>query len=118
MIGVSTHSVEEVVRAEDDGADFAVLGPVYATPSKLAYGKPIGLNPVEQASRRCALPVFAIGGITASRVPEVRRAGAFGVAVVSAILSAARVDLATQQLLAELTATVKKENEVDARNEG
>jgi len=104
MIGVSAHSTEEVMRAESEGADFAVLGPVYETTSKLVYGPPIGLHPIEEASRRCRIPVFAIGGITASRVGEVRRAGACGVAVISSILSAGSVESATHQLLDALTA--------------
>ena len=104
MIGVSAHSTDEVVRAESDGADFAVLGPVYETASKSAFGPPIGLRALEETSRRCRMPVFAIGGITASRVGEVRRAGARGVAVVSAILSAGSVESATRQLLDALTA--------------
>jgi len=99
VIGVSAHSVDEVVRAEADGADFAVLGPVYETRSKQVYGQPIGLRPIEEASRRCRLPVLAIGGITVARSGEVRRAGASGVAVISAILSAADVPAATLQLL-------------------
>ena len=104
MIGVSAHSTDEVVRAESDGADFAVLGPVYETASKSAFGPPIGLRALEETSRRCRMPVFAIGGITASRVGEVRRAGARGVAVVSAILSAGSIESATRQLLDALTA--------------
>jgi thiamine-phosphate pyrophosphorylase len=99
LIGVSAHSVEEVVRAEADGADFAVLGPVYETRSKQAYGPPIGLRPIEEAARCCRLPVLAIGGITAARSGEVRRAGTSGVAVISAILSAADVPAVTAQLL-------------------
>jgi thiamine-phosphate pyrophosphorylase len=99
LIGVSAHSADEVVRAEADGADFAVLGPVYETRSKQAYGPPIGLRPIEEAARCCRLPVLAIGGITAARSGEVRRAGASGVAVISAILSAADVPAVTAQLL-------------------
>ncbi len=100
LIGVSTHSVEEVVKAEGEGADFAVLGPVYETSSKLAYGSPLGLGPIEQAARRCRIPVFAIGGLTASRAREVRLAGAFGVAVISSILGAASVEIAVRELMA------------------
>jgi len=99
LIGVSAHSADDVVRAESDGADFAVLGPIYETPSKREYGSPIGLRALEEAGRRCRLPVFAIGGMTVARVEEVRRAGAYGVAVVSAILSAASVESATRQFL-------------------
>ena len=99
LIGVSAHSADDVARAESDGADFAVLGPIYATPSKRAYGSPIGLRALEEAGRRCRLPVFAIGGITVARVAEVRRAGAHGVAAVSAMLSVASVESATRQFL-------------------
>ncbi|MEW6544017.1 MAG: thiamine phosphate synthase [Nitrospirota bacterium] len=102
LIGVSAHSVDDVLRAECDGADFTVLGPIYETPSKRAYGPPIGLGPIEEAARRCRIPVFAIGGITAARVGEVRRAGAFGVAVISSILSAERVEAAVCGLLEAL----------------
>ena len=102
LIGVSAHSADDVARAESEGADFAVLGPVYATLSKRQYGQPIGLRPIEEAGRRCRIPVFAIGGITVTRVAEVRQAGAYGVAVVSAILSAASVESAARQFLAAL----------------
>ena len=99
LIGVSAHSADDVARAESDGADFAVLGPVHETPSKRGYGAPIGLRALEEATRRCRLPVFAIGGMTVARVEDVRKAGAYGVAVVSAILSAASVESATRQFL-------------------
>ena len=102
LIGVSAHSVDDVARAESEGADFAVLGPVYETPSKREYGPPIGLRALEEAGRRCRLPIFAIGGMTVARVAEVRGAGAYGVAVVSAILSAASVESAARQFLAAL----------------
>jgi len=99
LIGVSTHSVDEVLKAEAEGADFAVLGPIYDTPSKRLYGDPIGLHPLEEASRQSHLPIFAIGGISLSRVQEVRRAGAHGIALISAILLAEDVQAATRFLL-------------------
>lgn len=99
LIGISAHSLEEVERAEADGADFAVLGPVYETVSKQPYGPPIGLAPIGEAARRCRIPVLAIGGLTSARAKEARRAGASGVAVISAILSAGNVKTATHRLL-------------------
>jgi thiamine-phosphate pyrophosphorylase len=99
LIGTSVHNVAEVLKAEADGADFAVLGPVYDTPSKRLYGDPIGLRPLEQASQQSHIPVFAIGGISLSRVQEVRRAGAGGVAIISALLEAADVESTTRLLL-------------------
>ncbi|MGQ0811388.1 MAG: thiamine phosphate synthase [Nitrospiraceae bacterium] len=105
FIGVSAHSAEEVVRAEADGADFVVLGPIYDTPSKRVYGPPLGLACLENICRRSRIPVFAIGGITASRARVVRQAGAFGVAVVSAILAAENIERATTDLIEAVTAT-------------
>jgi thiamine-phosphate pyrophosphorylase len=99
LIGVSAHSVDEVMRAEAEGADFAVLGPAYATSSKQPYGVPLGLAPIGEAARRCRIPIFAIGGITPVRAQEVRHEGAFGVAVISSILSAEHVEAATHQML-------------------
>lgn len=105
VIGVSAHSVEEVVRAEAEGADFAVIGPAYETSSKRPYGPPIGLAPIGEAARRCRIPVLAVGGITPSRAREVRHAGAFGVAVISSILSAEQVKSATHQMLEAVAAS-------------
>lgn len=104
LIGVSAHTVDEVVRAEDEGADFVVLGPIYDTPSKRQFGAPLGLRPLEEAATRCRLPLLAIGGITVPRVHEVRRAGAFGVAVVSSILGSADVEAATRALMDAMNA--------------
>jgi thiamine-phosphate pyrophosphorylase len=106
LIGVSTHSADETARAEADGADFAVLGPIYDTPSKRGYGPPIGIATLEDACRRCRIPVFAIGGITPPRAFEVRRAGAFGVAVISAVLGAEDVGDAVRRLASAVTASV------------
>jgi thiamine-phosphate pyrophosphorylase len=103
LIGVSTHSVEEAIRAEAEGADYVVLGPIYETPSKLAYGAPLGVRALEEACRRVRVPMIGIGGVTAARVEEMRRAGAFGVAVVTAVLGAVDVERATRELLAVLS---------------
>lgn len=102
LIGVSAHSVDGVVRAEAEGADFAVLGPIYETPSKREYGPPLGMHVLERACRQVRIPVFAIGGLNASRVWEVRGAGAFGIAVISYILGASDVAAATRELLSAL----------------
>lgn len=87
LIGVSTHSVKDVQRASEAGANFVTFGPVYDTPSKRAYGPPVGLAALEAVCRRSSLPVFAIGGIDSSRIAPVMAAGAHGVAMISAIIS-------------------------------
>src|SRR5256886_11830297 len=91
LIGVSAHSADEAVRAETDGADFIVLGPIFETPSKRAFGPPIGLGELECARMRCRVPLFGIGGVTAPRVREVGKAGAHGVAVLGSGVGAAHV---------------------------
>ena len=87
LIGVSTHSKEEIEIAAKQGADFVTFGPVYATPSKAKYGKPQGLKKLSEACRNSSIPVFALGGITPERATEVKQVGAKGIALISAIIA-------------------------------
>ena len=103
LLGVSVHTVEEVMEAESQGADYIVLGPIYKTPSKQMFGPPLGIHTLEKACRLVRTPIIGIGGVTAARAHEMRRAGAFGVAVVTAILGAADVESATHELLDAVT---------------
>lgn len=102
LIGVSTHSLAEVYDANRDGADYVVFGPIFDTPSKRPFGSPFGLEKLAEVCRASAVPVFAIGGITAASVADVRRAGAHGVAVIGAILSRDDVVESTHDLLIAL----------------
>ena len=99
LIGVSTHSVEEALEAEKDGADFVTLGPVYETPAKLNYGPPIGIDTLRKVKSRVSLPVYAIGGIKPERVEEVKKAGADGLALISGILAAKNIKETTESFL-------------------
>lgn len=101
-IGVSCHSLEEVQRAEAEGADFAVLGPVYETPSKRRYGAPLGLDYFKRVKKATSLPLFAVGGVSQSRLSEVFAAGADGVAMISTIVSAKEVSKESRALLDEI----------------
>ena len=85
LIGVSVHSVKDAVAREQEGADFVVLGPIYDAPSKRAHGSPLGLSVLQEATRMCRIPIFAIGGIQPSCVEEIQKTGAYGVAVISSI---------------------------------
>ncbi|HSA87055.1 MAG TPA: thiamine phosphate synthase [Nitrospira sp.] len=87
LIGVSTHSVEDVRRADRSGADYVLFGPIFETPSKRSFGPPLGLTLLADACRQSSIPVLAIGGITCQRVRDVRLAGAYGVAVIGALLT-------------------------------
>ena len=99
LIGMSTHSPREVEEAAADGADFAVLGPIYDTPSKRAFGSPIGIEALRRASAADALPLIAIGGIDETSAGECIRSGAAGIAVIRAILGAADPGAAARRLL-------------------
>jgi len=103
LLGVSVHAVEEVLSAQSQGADYIVLGPIYETPSKQMFGPPLGIHTLEKACRLVRIPIIGIGGVTTARAREMRRAGAFGVAVITAVLGAADVESATRELLDAVT---------------
>ena len=76
MLGVSTHSVEDALAAENAGADFIVFGPVFPSPGKTA----VGLEPLRQVAAAVKIPVLAIGGVTWANSTEVLKCGAAGIA--------------------------------------
>ena len=88
LVGISTHDRAQLAEAADSGADYVAVGPVFATSTKERADPVVGLELVRAARERTALPVVAIGGITADRAAEVAAAGADGLAVVSAIAGA------------------------------
>lgn len=113
LIGYSTHQASEAIEAQQTGADFVVLGPIYDTPSKRTMGDPLGLSEIRRAAAQVTIPIFAIGGIRSDRIQPVIRGGAHGVAVISAILQAPNPRGAAETLSQELnekrsTPTVKK----------
>ncbi|MBI2538232.1 MAG: thiamine phosphate synthase [Deltaproteobacteria bacterium] len=100
LIGVSTHSLAEAKAAEAAGADFILFGPVYETPSKAVYGKPQGGGRLKEVVEKVSFPVYAIGGIQAGNIAEVKGSGAAGVALISAVLAAADPLAAAREILA------------------
>ena len=98
LLGVSTHSLDAARQATEEGADFVVFGPVFATPSKLAYGPPQGLPQLAAVVREVPIPVLGIGGITPANLPQVRQTGAHGVAMIRAVLAAPDPRAAAQDL--------------------
>jgi thiamine-phosphate pyrophosphorylase len=103
LLGISVHSVEEAVQGESQGADYIVLGPIYETPTKQMFGPPLGIRTLEKACRLVHIPIVGIGGVTAARAREMRHAGAFGAAVITAILGATDVESAARELLDAVT---------------
>jgi thiamine-phosphate pyrophosphorylase len=102
-IGVSTHSLDGARRAEQEGADFVVFGPVYFTPSKADLGVPQGIKALRFIVENISLAVYAIGGIKADNALEAKSVGSRGVALISAIMSAEDPALAAKQIIALLT---------------
>ena len=101
-IGYSAHSVAEAESAVEGGADVVVLGSVYPTVSH-ADRSPLGLEPVRAAGGRGkGRPIVALGGITAQKVGELLRAGAWGVAIKSGVWDAPDPGTAAREYLAAL----------------
>lgn len=86
LIGVSAHTHEEARAARDGGANFAVYGPVFETPSKMTYGSPVGLENLRAAAVVLkSFPLIALGGITKETAASALSVGASGVAAIRAL---------------------------------
>jgi thiamine-phosphate pyrophosphorylase len=102
IIGASTHSLQEARKAEQNGADFVLFGPVYFTASKAAYGAPQGLAALKTIVDNISLPVYAIGGIKPENIESTKKLGVRGVALISAIVSAESPKEAAAKMLRQL----------------
>lgn len=102
LIGVSTHSLAEALRAQKAGADFVTLGPAYFTPSKAGLGEPLGPSAIAEAQSALTLPVFALGGVDEACLPELRAHGINRVALIRAVIAADDPTGAVLRLLAAL----------------
>ncbi len=88
IIGISAESTEDALKAAQQGADYIGISPVFATPTKTDTALPLGLEGVRKIRELVAIPLVGIGGINQENAASVIAAGADGVAVVSAIVSA------------------------------
>ncbi len=91
IVGKSTHSFEQAVKAEESGADYIGFGPLFATPTKPDYTA-IGLDDIRRVHERARIPIFCIGGIKLENLNSVLSAGASRVVIVSGILLAADIE--------------------------
>ena len=87
VVGKSTHSVDQAIRAFHEGADYIGFGPIFATPTKPDY-PPVGLEEIRKIHDTVNIPIFCIGGIKLDNLPEVIEAGARRVVIVSGLLQA------------------------------
>jgi len=87
IIGVSVTSLEEALKAQEDGADYVGVGSIFSTSTKKDATQSLGLDALYEISKNLDIPVVAIGGINQGNIGDVIRAGADGVAVVSAVVA-------------------------------
>ena len=88
IIGISAESLQDAIEAEQGGADYLGVSPIYATPTKTDTSPPLGLEGLREIRKVVRLPLVGIGGLNRDNAAEVIRNGADGVAVVSAIVAA------------------------------
>lgn len=105
ILGVTAASPEQAREAERDGADYIGCNAVFATPTKVDTGAPLGLKGLRDLAASTSLPVVAIGGIHVGNAAEVLRTGVAGLAVVSAIMGAADPREAARRLAAIVAAS-------------
>ena len=98
LIGVSCHSLETAKTAERGGADYLFFGPVFATPSKAAFGAPQGIKRLTEVCRAVSIPTLAIGGITLENAVDCLSAGASGIAAIRLFQDAPDVAAAVSAL--------------------
>lgn len=98
IIGISVGTVDEAVKAEQDGADYIALSPVFSTASKNNAGPGRGLDVLREIRRNVSIPVIAIGGINSNNVHDVIAAGADGVAVISVVVGSQDITTAARKL--------------------
>jgi len=100
LVGKSTHSLQQAIAAQQEGADYIGFGPIFATASKPGrlLPSPHGIGGLRRAVRRSRIPLVAIGGITIERAPEVAEAGARCVAAIAELCFAPDPELATREM--------------------
>lgn len=98
LIGFSAHSLAEALNAQEQGADYIVLGSLFSTPKTQAGHPVLGVDTLRLACRRLSIPVYAIGGITPDNLLSVRNAGAKGFCALRAIYQGGEVEHNTAKL--------------------
>ncbi len=116
ILGATARAPETALAAVAAGASYVGVGPAYTTSTKDGLPAPIGPAGVVAVAATVDVPVIAIGGVTAARVPELLAAGAYGVAVVGAVSGAADPERATAELLAALDDPRSPGRSPDARS--
>ncbi|NLO90038.1 MAG: thiamine phosphate synthase [Clostridia bacterium] len=99
IIGLSVDNAEEAVAAEKVGADYVGFGPIFKTSTKVDTGPVVGPEGITEVREKVNIPVVAIGGINKNNAPEVLKAGAHSIALVTAITKAEDITKETRELV-------------------
>lgn len=102
IIGISVETAEQAIEAEKEGADYLGVGPIYPTATKLDAGRALGVTRLKEIKEAVNIPVIAIGGIDEDNLEEVLRAGADGIAVISAVVGAPDITQACRKLKSKI----------------
>ena len=103
ILGISAGNMNEAQAAVEAGADYLGVGPIYATRGKADAGQPTGTKLLTEIARRYSTPQVAIGGVTVENTGEIVRAGAVGIAVITAVVNAEDITAAARSLVEALT---------------
>ncbi len=109
VIGVTANSLDEALAASEGPVDYLGVGPVFGTRSKIDPAATLGLDGLKRIAQAVGLPIVAIGGIHAGNAGAVIEHGAFGVAVLSAVVCSKDPERATREIVVEVAGTAARE---------
>jgi thiamine-phosphate pyrophosphorylase len=110
VIGASAGTIEEALTAKEEGANYLGVGSIYATATKADAGEPIGPEALQKIKSAAMMPIVGIGGISHHNAAPVIAAGADGIAVISAVVSAPDIAAAVRSLK-EIVIRVKRQRQ-------
>ncbi len=102
LIGYSAHNLKEAEMAENSGADYVTISPIFNTANKDYFIKPLGVDEIEKIKTHIDIPVITLGGISENNINDVMASGADGIAVISAILQSENPRQSTSRLYNEI----------------
>jgi len=114
IIGISVETIEETLKAAEEGADYLGVGPIYPTATKPDAGSALGISRLKEIRESVNIPIVAIGGINENNLEEVLKAGADGVAVISAVVGAPDITKACRKLKNKIDC-IKKRKALSAK---
>ena len=111
LIGFSAHNLQEAKKAEDSGADYVTISPIFDTVYKDYFVEPLGTEKIGKIKEEIDIPVIALGGINENNVNGVLENGAYGIAVISAILQSEDPRQSANRLYKEIKKNKSKSEE-------